>query len=148
MADDSTELVFRRVTVSQRGIRKKPNWLSNDGFDLAWESITGWSPVDVILRSRRTESRSEEIVGEMIRLFGISETEAVSRINRQWGRLRFSGPDEVVYHEDAETWAKNIYYGHESAWWFDGQERERRGLPPLTPKRLHDRQPEGQRKED
>jgi hypothetical protein len=78
----------------------------------------------------------DSIVAEMIRLFDISEDEAVLRINRQWKGQRFKGHWDMVYHEDALTWAKNIYYGHEYYWWIEGNERERRHLAPLKPKPL------------
>lgn len=61
----------------------------------------------------------EAIVSEMVRLFGISEEEATARVNRQWGHLELTDPQDIVFHEDEEFWAKDIYFGHDSAWWID-----------------------------
>ena len=51
-----------------------------------------------------------QIAACMVLLFGISTTEAVSRINQQWAGLSFVG-DDIIYHDTAEDWAKNIYWG-------------------------------------
>lgn len=66
-----------------------------------------------------------EVAEEMVRAYGISEDEAVARINRQWSdpgedgvtpRIWIVGLD-IVYHETAEFWAGLIYYGGEGRWW-------------------------------
>jgi hypothetical protein len=58
-----------------------------------------------------------EIALEMRSLFEISEEEAIGRINRQWKHTEITGDKNIVYHEDSTSWAKDIYYGHDSAWW-------------------------------
>ena len=73
-----------------------------------------------------TDEKSEEfcmlIVGKMVGLFGITEEEAIGRINRDWEGKEIVGMD-IIYHEDEEYWAKSIYYGHDSAWWIkEGKE--------------------------
>ena len=66
-----------------------------------------------------------EIASLMQNMFGISDVEAVARINRQWSdplpdgkspRIWIVGLD-LVYHEEAEHWASDIYFGHDSHWW-------------------------------
>ena len=59
----------------------------------------------------------EDIVKEMMDLFSITRDEAVGRMNRLWRGQSFGGPEEVIFHEDEEYWAKTIYYGKESLWW-------------------------------
>ncbi len=66
-----------------------------------------------------TQTFCETIVKEMIRLFGISEDEAVGRVSRQWRHLELTNPQDIILHEDETFWAKDIYYGHDSAWWKD-----------------------------
>lgn len=58
----------------------------------------------------------DEILNAMARLHGVSEAEALGRINRQWGGLAFEKED-IRYHETAEFWASDILYGHGSYWW-------------------------------
>ena len=58
-----------------------------------------------------------EVLHELQRLFGISESEAVGRINRFWGGLQLIGPNHPIYHESPEYYAKTIYYGPEAPWW-------------------------------
>ena len=53
----------------------------------------------------------EEIAWQMVGLFGITNEEAIGRINRDWCGLKFVGSDDVIYHEDEIYWAKTIYYG-------------------------------------
>jgi hypothetical protein len=69
--------------------------------------------------SAETAAFCEAIIGEMIRLFGIPEAEALGRLNRQWGALDLSSPQDLIFHEDEKYWAKDIYYGHSSLWWTD-----------------------------
>ena len=84
----------------------------------------------------RTDTHSDafckRIASEMVRLFQITEEEAIGRINRGWGHL----PEflHIAYHETAEHWAHHMYFGHESYWWIlDERARERLGLGPLEP---------------
>lgn len=78
----------------------------------------------------QTDEQSREfcegILQEMVRRFGVSETEALGRINRAWSGLEIVGDDDLIYHEDEEYWAQNIYYGKDSEWWLDPP-----GLAPL-----------------
>ena len=60
-----------------------------------------------------------DIVSEMTRLFGISSSEAVGRINRQWDGVDFLAKDDLRYHETIEFWANTIYYGADSYWWIN-----------------------------
>jgi hypothetical protein len=70
-----------------------------------------------------TDSQSRDylelIVEAMKELFGISDEEAVGRINRMWGAIEFVGPDDAIYHEGPDYWAKTIYYDESSFWWMD-----------------------------
>lgn len=61
------------------------------------------------------------ICQEMTRLFGISEAEAIRRMNQRWHHVGFVTPDEInnLTHDVPDYWAKDIYYGHESMWWRD-----------------------------
>ncbi|MCW1925666.1 hypothetical protein OKA05_24115 [Luteolibacter arcticus] len=61
----------------------------------------------------------DEISGEMIALFNISQDDAVGRINRQWKGQSFVGPDDLIYHETAVFWAKTLYYGVRVKWWLN-----------------------------
>lgn len=58
-----------------------------------------------------------DIAKKMIELFGISEEEAIGRINKHWEGAEFIGEEKAVYHEDDEYWAKTIYFGKDSFWW-------------------------------
>lgn len=64
-----------------------------------------------------TKYACEEIVGEMVKLFGISTDEAIARINEAWDGLSIIGPDDLIFHETTGYWAHNIYYGKDSRWW-------------------------------
>lgn len=57
-----------------------------------------------------------EIVADMVRLFQVSEAEAIGRMNDAWRGVDFE-PDDLRHHETAEYWANTIYYGKGSAWW-------------------------------
>ena len=86
----------------------------------------------------KTDERSESFCGsiasEMVRLFGISESEAFRRISRFWAHLpELVGEHDMIYHETEDYWARTIYYGASSYWWFTGDERTKRSLPPLHP---------------
>ena len=79
-----------------------------------------------------TDEESEEfcieIAKKMIELFGISMDEAMGRINRCWEGLEIVG-DDLIYHEDEEYWAKNIYYGKNSFWWLKEGSEDLKPLP-------------------
>jgi hypothetical protein len=67
----------------------------------------------------------DEIATHMLRDFGVSQAEAIGRINRQWRGVDF-GDEDLRYHETAEFWAYDIYYGASSYWW-----KKPAGLTPL-----------------
>jgi hypothetical protein len=60
----------------------------------------------------------EQIAGKMVELFGISQQEAIGRINRDWRGLKVIGCD-IINHEDEAYWANTIYYGKGSNWWLN-----------------------------
>ncbi len=63
----------------------------------------------------------------MTELFGISNDEAVGRINARWKGLSFTGDKDLIYHEDPDFWARDIYWGASSEWW----QKEEKDLKPL-----------------
>ena len=60
----------------------------------------------------------DRIADEMIRRFGISEDEALGRINELWRGVDFE-PQDLRYHETEEYWANDVYFGHGSLWWMN-----------------------------
>ena len=62
------------------------------------------------------ESFCDQIVGRVVQLFGITEDEAVGRMNRQWRGLDFEKED-LRYHQLPDDWAGDLYYGADSYWW-------------------------------
>jgi hypothetical protein len=60
----------------------------------------------------------------------------VARINRAWSEPGDSGRNpriwivglDLVYHETADYWAANIYYGKDSFWWLPDADPQ--PLPP------------------
>jgi hypothetical protein len=83
----------------------------------------------------KTDEKSEafcnEIAQEMIRLFGIAESEAVLRISNAWAHIPQIVGQDVIYHETADYWASTIYYGNDSFWWI--ADRASKNLRPLKP---------------
>ena len=81
----------------------------------------------------KTDKQSEEfcnlIIGRMVSLFGITSDEARGRINRDWRGLKIIGPNDVIYHEDDEYWAKTIYFGKGSNWWLNPPNLKPRAYP-------------------
>ena len=71
-----------------------------------------------------------EIVHEMMERFQITEEEAAIRINSRFRGLVLSG-DDIIHHEDAEFWAKDIMFGHNSFWWKNESRAERIPLDSL-----------------
>lgn len=61
----------------------------------------------------------EEIVCEIIALFGLTRNESIRRVNQYWKGTSIIGDDHVIYHENTDYWAKDICYGHESRWWLN-----------------------------
>ena len=83
------------------------------------------------LTDAHADAFCREIAGEMVRLFGITEGEAVGRINRGWGHLHEFLP--LAIHETPAYWASHMYFGADSFWWVGEDTRERLGLGPLVP---------------
>ncbi len=81
------------------------------------------------------ESFCYQITTHMMALFGISKEEAIARINQAWEKQSLVGVS-IVYHVLPEEWAQEIYWGHDSYWWIEGEKREKLKLPPLTPQPL------------
>jgi hypothetical protein len=71
----------------------------------------------------------DEIIATMVGLFGISEQEALGRINNHWKNYALLGKDNIVYHELADFWAKTIYYEDGAYWWLDSAELKPRLYP-------------------
>ena len=76
-----------------------------------------------------------QIYMAMMSQFGISKEEAIARINQEWEKRSLVG-QSIAYHKVPEEWAKEIYWGHDSYWWIEGEKREELKLPPLTPQPL------------
>ncbi|WP_143266179.1 MULTISPECIES: hypothetical protein [Amycolatopsis] len=60
-----------------------------------------------------------EIVKYMVAEFGITEEEAIGRVNYETSHWDIYNPnfDDMLGHEEPAYWAHNIYYGHNSHWW-------------------------------
>ena len=69
----------------------------------------------------------KEIADEMVQFFTIPMKEAIGRINREWKNVNLVGDQHVIYHESADFYAKDIYFGHDSKWWKN--EEEAKPLP-------------------
>ena len=84
----------------------------------------------------RSDALCREIARDMVSQFGISMTEAIGRINRDWKDRNWLGSEwgVLVYHETADEWARDIYFGKETAWWVAEEHRDRLGLGPVVPK--------------
>lgn len=68
--------------------------------------------------NRSTEDYCNEIADEMLKLFDISRSEAIGRINRQWQDQDMSNDDEhMIFHQLPDWWAKEIYYEQQPLWW-------------------------------
>ncbi|WP_138753541.1 hypothetical protein [Paenibacillus sinopodophylli] len=52
----------------------------------------------------------------MVDQFQISDDEAIGRISQFWEGKDLLGSIDVIYHEDCEYWANQIYYDNEP-WW-------------------------------
>ena len=52
-----------------------------------------------------------EIARAMRLFFGISQEDAITRINEQWKHTSLLGSDDLVYHETPDHWAKWIFFG-------------------------------------
>lgn len=71
-----------------------------------------------------------EIADRMVLYFGISENEAVGRINKVWGALNYMDEMRVnlLMHETVEYWAKTTYYCP-GPWWKDERNAKPRSYP-------------------
>ena len=71
-----------------------------------------------------TDTKSEvyclKIVAELIRQFGITQEEAIGRVNRSFAGQSLLGPDDWVYHETTKNQAQFIYYKPGVHWWLEG----------------------------
>jgi len=65
----------------------------------------------------QAEAYCEAIANEMEKLFGVSVTETVGRINGQWRGQSLIGEDCMIHRETTEAWAKLIYFECDPAWW-------------------------------
>ena len=66
----------------------------------------------------------QRIVEIMTTKFGISEEEAIGRVNREWNGRHFVGKTHLYYHENEDYWAHNIYYGRVARWWMNPPDLE------------------------
>ena len=55
----------------------------------------------------------DHIAERMVRIFGISRSEAVARINCHWRGQTFDERNDLVLHASKEHWALRIYYREE-----------------------------------
>ncbi|MEM7157757.1 MAG: hypothetical protein AAF799_33255 [Myxococcota bacterium] len=75
--------------------------------------------LEISLTSNPEDERlCREIVLEMMRLFALSDIEALARLNDAWRNVGFE-VDDLRHHETADFWATTLYYGQASAWWLD-----------------------------
>ncbi|MGF6882464.1 hypothetical protein ABIA39_001406 [Nocardia sp. GAS34] len=72
-----------------------------------------------------------DIRDEMVALFGISEAEAVARINRKWRGHDLSSETEIILHEDGYFWALVIYFGGTVPDWH--RDADRSSWAPTAP---------------
>lgn len=62
----------------------------------------------------------DEIVEQMRAAFGIAMDEALGRINRHWHGIDFENDgNDIRFHQPADFWASDIYYGPTSYWWMN-----------------------------
>jgi hypothetical protein len=74
------------------------------------------------------------IARRMMKFFAISEDEAVGRINEYWENKKIVGAN-LVYHREAEDWAKIIYYEESTWYWVEKWMKENTPKSRLYPKR-------------
>jgi len=72
-----------------------------------------------------------DIVEEMMRHFGITREECISRINQAWAHWPSVTGEYELYREKPGYWAHGATFGHASFWWLSEAERKRYGLAPL-----------------
>jgi hypothetical protein len=54
----------------------------------------------------------------MVRLFDISLSEAIGRINKHWNGQKLFGP-LMIYHLEPDELARTIYYVDGTFWWVE-----------------------------
>ena len=128
--DELGELVTSREIRGPPGAQVQVEWLVHRSLLRSQGEFPCAADTDALEFCR-------EIASLMQKQFGISKEEAVARINRQWSEpLHDGGVNprtwiiglDVVYHEEAEHWASDIYFGHDSCWWLPGAQPT--PLPP------------------
>jgi hypothetical protein len=116
--EDVQSLVASRTPPGPGGLPGQPEYLVH-------ESVLRSHGEFPCAGDRKALSFCRQISAKMAALFGIAPEEAAARVNRCWSqpgedghapRVWIVGRD-IVYHETAEFWARNIYYGHDSRWW-------------------------------
>ena len=75
-----------------------------------------------------------DIRDEMATVLGVSDAEAVARINQQWQGQDLSGDDEIVLHEDGYFWALSIYFGGNVPDWSPDADRSNWMPKPAPPR--------------
>lgn len=128
-SDDVRGKVIVRPTVGVGGARGEDHYLIHESLLHSCGEFPCAGDAEALEFCR-------EIVEEMVAGLGVPRAEAVARVNRQWSdpapgdrapRTWIVGLD-IVYHETAEFWARDIYYGHDSLWWNSGATPD--PLPP------------------
>lgn len=68
----------------------------------------------VFKTDKKTENYCMLIASEMKKLFGVTEKEAIRRINIFWEHMEIIEEDDMIYHEMPVYWAEEIYYRYDS----------------------------------
>ncbi len=76
-----------------------------------------------------SEAYCMEIVSELVRQFGVTQEEAIGRVNQSFARQSLLGPMDWVYHEVSRDWARFIYYKPGIHWWVEGADLSPRPYP-------------------
>lgn len=79
-----------------------------------------------------SEAYCLETAQYMVVNFGISEEDAISRINEQWQHTTLVGDNVLLFHYLPDYWAKFIYYGGND--WSNGDQRLYNALSKLERK--------------
>lgn len=72
-----------------------------------------------------------EVVEAMMLFFGITEKDAIERVNQHWQHTAIAG-EHIVYHETPDHWAKWIFYG--KAYWKNSDHNAEAALSRLERK--------------
>lgn len=73
-----------------------------------------------------TEAYCHEIANAMQLYLGITQEDAIARINEQWKHTSLLGELDLVYHEMPDYWAKWIFFG--KPYWRNADEATQRSL--------------------